>query len=250
MLVIVGGIGTGTYVYYDRSTESARRDQELSEAQAQLEKQQQEIAARDVELAERAETISNLESSNEKLEIEKKLLLVTERLYTLKDIQVLDTDDGVVSRFNLVERGHYQSSRAFEVQGEQAYCEFLVIKFKEEFTMLADEARRQGSICYLRRVFGNEEQPEEGTVVESTDKLPMPYRPGGRVTGFEQRLMQDFWLLHTDPERAEEHGIRAIHPEAPSMILKEGLEYDLILKASGGVEVKVRRAPPQPGETA
>jgi hypothetical protein len=68
------------------------------------------------------------------------------------------------------------------------------------------------------------------------------------MTEFEREIWRQFWDFANDPDKAEQAGIRAAHPEAPSIKLRPGKEYVIKLRASGGLSINPKGTPPADAE--
>ncbi len=126
--------------------------------------------------------------------------------------------------------------RKFTINGDILYVDAWVAKFQDEFVELGDPIR--GSTIYLfRRLFGEDQRPSEGFVLDEEGSLPLAYRSQGEVSEFEKEIWEKFWFLANNPEEAARKGLRAVHGEAVYMKLEEGKRYRIQLRASDGLSI-------------
>jgi hypothetical protein len=122
------------------------------------------------------------------------------------------------------------------------YVETLVVKFTDEAVESADPFRST-SICLFRRVFGENQNPKDGFVLDAPGGQPVIYRTGGPPSDFEKEIWSRFWDYSNNPDEAAKKGIRAAHGEAPSQKLLPGMRYKLNLRASGGLSIQPEKLP-------
>jgi hypothetical protein len=138
-------------------------------------------------------------------------------------------------------------SRMFTVKGDMVYVETLVVKFTDEAVESADPFRST-SICLFRRVFGENQNPKDGFVLDAPGDQPIVYRTGGPPSDFEKEIWSRFWDYSNNPDEAAKKGIRAAHGEAPSQKLLPGMRYKLNLRASGGLSIQPEKLPGKGGD--
>jgi hypothetical protein len=134
--------------------------------------------------------------------------------------------------------------RVFNVKGDVAYVDALVVKFTDE-SVEAGDPLRGTSICLFRRIFGEHQNPVDGYVLDAVGSRPAGYGSGREATEFEREIWAQFWELANNRALAEKKGIRAIHGEAPSQKLAMGKRYKVLLRASGGLSFQTEDAPPR-----
>ncbi|MFT7465409.1 MAG: hypothetical protein ACI9EF_003776 [Pseudohongiellaceae bacterium] len=124
--------------------------------------------------------------------------------------------------------------------GRFAYIESLVIKFNDDHVEQGD-SWRGASLCLFRRMFTEDQRPEDGLILDPVGVEPLAY--GGDGDGSEVApLWRRFWDYANDPEAAREAGVRAIHGEAPFIELRPDASYLLELRASGGLSLRREEA--------
>ncbi len=124
-----------------------------------------------------------------------------------------------------------------EIEGKLLYIDALVIKFSDQYVEGGD-ALRGTSVCIFRRLFGEEQKPSDGAVLDRTGTRPLPYRGDDLPDPFYDELWERFWDYANDPEAAAAQGVRAVHGEAPYMELRPGKTYRVELRASGGLTIR------------
>jgi hypothetical protein len=70
-------------------------------------------------------------------------------------------------------------------------------------------------------------------VLDEVGAAPRVYSRGRKLSDFEKKIWDDFWLIANDPGKARELGIRAAHGGAPFMKVEKGKSYRILLRASG-----------------
>lgn len=126
--------------------------------------------------------------------------------------------------------------RELEIEGRRIYVESLVIKFDDRFVEQSD-ALRGTSICLFRRLFGEEQRPNEGVPLDAEGVQPIVYS-GDDPNPLHGLLWRRFWDYANDPDLARSQGVRAIHGEAPFIEMRPGKTYRVELRSSGGLTIQ------------
>ena len=87
--------------------------------------------------------------------------------------------------------------------GDVLYVDYWVVKFDDKFVEQGNDPLRGASICLLRRLFGEYQQPSEGEAVDTAGKRPAAYGQGAPLTDFESDLWRNFWHYANDRAKAE-----------------------------------------------
>lgn len=225
------------------STKLVETEQALSSAQEDIAAKSATIAAQGVTIQEQGENIERLETSLSLLKVDKRLARITAidqgtdattgKPFTLVEFVELGEDEQPID-----------TPRQFRLQGNEVYVDFWVVKFDDKYVENAD-LERSTSICLFRRLFGNEEQPEEGFPLDQVGSRPSAYSRGSKMTDFEKKIWGDFWNIANKEMVAEELGIRAAHGQAVSMKMQKGKSYKVQLRASDGLSILPdEKAPP------
>jgi hypothetical protein len=237
-LGILGAMGAGSWVFYDswvgRSRELERKRQELVQKDLEIQGLQSEILEKDA-------TIERLDLAMRLLKVERRLaqVIVLEQTGSLEQ-----GDFKTRCRFVEVnEQGEpLGDPQEFTIEGDLLYVDAWVVKF-EDLLVEQGDPLRSASLCLFRRLFGEEQKPADGLVLDTPFERPAIYGGEDNLSDLEKEVWQNFWEYANDPERAAELGIRAAHGEAPSMKLKKGQIYELSLRASGGLTFSPQRIP-------
>jgi len=123
----------------------------------------------------------------------------------------------------------------------------LVIKFDNESVARGD-ALRGHSLALFRRVYGDNQAPEDGYWLSTPGEVPDIYRVAEHPSAFERDLWRDFWSYATDPAAARAAGVRVAQGEAVYAPMAEGEAWNLTLDADGGLNLMKtgRTSAPQP----
>jgi len=129
------------------------------------------------------------------------------------------------------------------IPGRFAYIESLVIKFGDDYVEQGG-TWRGASLCLFRRLFTEQQRPEDGLILDPVGVEPLAYGGDGDGTPVTD-LWRGFWDYANDPAAAREAGVRAIHGEAPFIELRPDGSYLVELRASGGLSLR-REEPDRP----
>ena len=138
------------------------------------------------------------------------------------------------------------ASRELTLPGQEVYFDTLVIKFDDHFIEQSDPLKGQ-ALMLFRRIFSSTQRPEDGFVIDMDGQAPEIYAERQAPNGFEKEIWKRFWELANDSKLAKEHGVRAIHGDAPYMRLEPDRIYEVLLRSTGEVIITpgTRLAPPQ-----
>lgn len=255
--LLLGGVlliaGWWTWFLRDKLGDGERR---LAQSQAQLEVLAQDLSEREARIDELGRTIASRDATIEAQGVElaaqaAEILALDAALELLKvdhrlaEIRVLeqgsDPDGSVFTRVLFVELdpGGEPLGEGIEavVRGRTVYVETLVIKFDDHYVESGD-ALRGTSICLFRRLFGEDQRPTDGVPIDTAGQQPLVYAGDEPPPPLHRDLWNRFWEYANDPELANEHGVRAIHGEAPFIELRPGRTYRVELRASGGLTIR------------
>jgi hypothetical protein len=128
-------------------------------------------------------------------------------------------------------------AKEFQVEGDVVYVDAQVIKFDPSFLSAQDLA--QGSTLLLfRRLFGEFQAPADGFALDQGGDFPPGYSAEAGAE-FAQELWQNFWQYANRPEVVRRSGIRAMHGEAPYIKVIPGGRYELELRSSDGLSIRL-----------
>ena len=245
MSLIVGVLGIGGFFGYNEYTkhdrEIAHREEQLQLAREHMVALESEIAMRDAELQYKTEQINRLETSIQ-------LLKTDQRLARLEVLEIERDEAGKVLKSKLAftemsaDGEALSAAKEFELPGDVVYVDNWIVKFDDIYIENGDVARGT-SLCLFKRIFSEEQTPNEGFELDEVGMRPQAYARGGQMTDFEKELWGDFWEFANDEEKAKAKGIRAANGEAVSIKVREGKTYEIELRASGGLSIRPMNTP-------
>jgi len=265
-IVLVGGLGYGGWygynVYNKSEIEAQQARQELASAREQLSHAEADLEAKDAIIADKDDEISHLnddvqrqQAEIERLETAKRLLTVDHRVALLTVVGQKRDETGKVLESE-VEFQELNSNgdpldepRRFTIKGDIVYIDSWVVKFEDKYIEQADLLRGT-SLVLFRRIFGEQQKPSDGFLLDQEGGRPAAYAAGGEMSEFERKIWGDFWAVADDDQKQAEFGIRAMHAEAPSRPVKEGMRYRITRRASGGLTFEKDGEAPQPAKPA
>lgn len=240
-------VGSGIFFGYSEYTKRERllrdKDQEIQFAQQQLVSMQGELESKQSEIADLNESLAEQVAQNEKLQTALHLLKTDQRLARLKVVDIQRDEQGaaITSTVEFAELSpsgdQLSAPRRFELPGDIIYIDNWVVKFDDSYIERGD-IERGTSLCLFRRIFSEQQTPNQGISLDEIGMRPQAYARGGKLSEFEQRLWSEFWEFANDPQRAQELGIRAANGEAVSIQVREGKTYHISLRASGGLSIE------------
>jgi len=126
--------------------------------------------------------------------------------------------------------------KEFTVEGDVVFFDGMVVIFPGEMVMDGKER----AIHLWRRVFGENMNPSEGFMIETTGEEPGRYREVFKRLGQQEKRMfwTAMWDLSNDSKALQEHGVKAIYGDALSIRMKRGLVYTFTLGNDGQVTVE------------
>jgi hypothetical protein len=254
LLGVGGWIGLKTYLadkwalqqaqaqLTDREAEVTRlsqdltaRQKEIGELSGQVQRQATQIVALNKDLEAKQQEI-------ERLQAVVKLLKLNQRVAQIHVLGQERSEDGKELRttFSFVEVNEegrpIEQAKTFTIKGDVVYVDAWVVKFDYAHLEQSDPLRST-SICLFRRVFGEDQRPADGFVLDAVGSQPAAYRTGGKPSEFEQQIWSRFWEYANNPTLAKQAGVRAAHGEAPSIKLLPGRSYRVLLQVAGGLSI-------------
>jgi len=203
------------------------------------------------QLREQKETIFKLEQEKQRLEAYLKILKHIERRARIEVLrQAKDQQGNLQTTIRFTETDDagkpINVSRELTLPGQEVYFDTLVIKFDDHFIEQADPLKGR-ALMLFRRVFSSAMRAEDGFIIDIVGQAPEIYAEHQAPSGFEEELWKRFWELANDETLAKEHGVRAIHGDAPYMRLEPDRVYEICLRSTGEVIITpgTRMAPPQ-----
>jgi hypothetical protein len=196
-----------------------------------------------------AQKLQEKDRQIERLKTAIKLLKVDHRIAQIAVVdQWREADtDRLMTRFRFVEVDQdgnpLEEPREFVIDGDVVYIDAWVAKFADEHIESGDDPLRSTSICLFRRIFGERQRPEDGFPLDPIGSRPIAYSRGTEMSEFEKQLWASFWDYANDPAKAAKAGLRAVHGEAPSIQLRKGMLYKILLRASDGLSIVPEKLP-------
>lgn len=242
-LAIVGGGGYWGYRQFATERDKvAIAERELLGLQDQLGKSKAALVAAEnerkvleTELAERVKQIERLQTSLQ-------LLKVDQRLARLDVLSVELGSEGKPTktkvRFTELSPGGeaLSAGREFEFASDVVYIDNWIVQFDDQFVEAAD-IEKGTSLCLFRRIFAENQAPEQAYSLDEIGMRPQAYARGGAMSDFEKEIWGKFWDFANDPEKAAEKGIRAANGQSVSIQLRPNMSYSIQLRASGGLTI-------------
>jgi hypothetical protein len=250
--VLVGLLGYGGYLGYSELNERDRilqaKDDQIELAQQQLVSLQDELTVKSGEIQQLGDDLREKLRQIEKLETSLHLLKTDQRLAVLNVLEVTRDESGraVTSELEFIELSPTGDSisapRKFSLPGDIVYIDNWIIKFDDSYIEQGD-IERGTSLCLFRRIFSEQQTPNDGVPLDEVGMRPQAYARGGRISEFEQMLWNDFWEFANNPQKAADMGIRAANGEAVAIQVREGMSYNITLRSSGGLSINAVAAP-------
>jgi hypothetical protein len=218
--------------------EIGRRDEQIQEQGRLLEERAAEIRQLTLDLAEKQKRIQALEVALALLKVDRRVA----RLEVLAQGARDGDDPGRVRttlRFSELDPDGEPLGPGQEltVEGKTIYVESLVIKFEDHYVEQGDPLRGT-SLCLFRRLFGENQSPSEGVPLDPAGEQPLAYGGTEGLPALHRALWERFWDYANDPDLAATLGVRALHGEAPFIEARPGKSYRVELRASGGLSIE------------
>jgi hypothetical protein len=203
------------------------------------------------QIRQQKETILRIEQEKQRLEAYLKILKRIDRRARVEVLRQVKDQQGNLQttiRFTEVDDTGKPISAARELTlpGQEVYFDTLVIKFDDHFIEQGDPIKG-AALMVFRRVFSSTMRAEDGFVIDKEGQVPEVYAERHAASEFEKDLWKRFWDFANDEKLANEHGVRAIHGDAPYMRLEPDRVYEISLRSTGEVIITPgsRVAPPE-----
>jgi hypothetical protein len=193
------------------------------------------------QIREQKETIGRLEQEKQRLQAYLKILEHVDRKARVEVLtQARDQQGNLQTTIRFTETDASGKpitvSRELTLPGQDVYFDTLVIKFEDHFIEEGDPLKGHALLLF-RRIFSSTMRPEDGIVIDREGQPPQVYAGQQAPTAFEQELWKRFWELANDEKLAKEHGVRAIHGDAPYVRLEPDRVYEVLLRSTGEVVI-------------
>lgn len=245
VIILLGAFGTAAYLGYEKWLKpELLNGEELEKTKGELleSKRQQALLAR--QIAEKQREIEILTVENERLETAKRLLKVDHRLARVQ-VKSVGVDPATGKGFSVVEFREIGDDgkvigepKEYRLAGDEIRVDCWIVSFDDKYVEEADLLRGT-SLCVFKKIYGNGDGPDGGHVLEGSNSRPLRYAgKSPKESDFEKKIWSDFWEISTNPEKAQEMGIRANHGQVNYVKAKEGVTYLVELRASGGSSIR------------
>ncbi len=235
LILIFGFVAYGLWGLYQHVMQRVNLEKEVGQLREELKIQSEENKALRSKNQELMREVERLRLANRLLKVDTRLAILDvlrqEGSPTEQNLRTTVVFQEVDSTGRPIAPRHQ-----FTIDGDVLYIDAWVAKFQDQFVELGDEFRG-GSICLFRRLFGENQKPSEGLVLDLEGDSPGAYREGREVSEFEREIWANFWKLANDPAQAEKRGLRAVHGEAVYMKLVPGTRYRIQLRSSDGLTI-------------
>ena len=193
------------------------------------------------QIHEQKETIAKLEQDKQRLEAYLKILKHIDRRARVEVLrQANDQQGNLQTTIRFTETDDtgkpINASRELTLPGQEVYFDTLVIKFDDHFVEQGDPLIGQ-ALMLFRRIFSSTMRAEDGFVIDKDGQVPEIYAGRQAPSGFEKDLWKRFWEIANDEKLSKEHGVRAIHGDAPYMRLEADRVYEICLRSTGEVVI-------------
>lgn len=104
------------------------------------------------------------------------------------------------------------SEELFVVTGKVVHFDALIVKFSDDFVKDG-----KGRALYLwRRIYGDEQSPATGTLIQSPDQAPERYRAISQSLRLKDQpiFWNAIWELANDPQQLSRYGVTAVFGNA------------------------------------
>jgi hypothetical protein len=191
------------------------------------------------QIREQRGTILKLEQENQRLQTYLKILERIDRRARVEVLRQAKDQQGDLQttiRFTEVDDAGkpINTSREFTLPGQEVYFDTLVIKFDDHFVEQGDPIKG-GALMVFRRIFSSTMRAEDGFAIDKDGQVPEVYAERQAASDFEKDLWKRFWDLANDEKLAKERGVRAIHGDAPYMLMEPDRVYEICLRSTGEV---------------
>lgn len=238
---VVGYFGYFGYQNYVKPSHEAKQAiADLATLKEDFEKQQGLLQESQKELAEVTEL-------NERMATSMKLLKVDKRVANIKVLSTEEDEDGnPLMNVSFIEVGgdgeEVGSSKNYTIKGNKFYVDGWIVAFEDKYIEQADELRG-ASLFVFKSIYGNDERPRDAQRLDDDSQDRPGIYQDDRKSEFEQKIWSDFWGVCNDPHKQQELGIRASHGQTTYIVGQEGKTYQVEIRASGSMGIKILNEP-------
>jgi len=247
VLILLGIVGGGSYWGYMKISEEQRKAESIERELVGLQdKLGQASKALKISQAENDSLKLDVEAKRkeiEKLQARLQLLKVDTRLARLDVLSLVPGAEGQppIAKIRFTELSPsgdaLSAGKEFEFNSDLIYVDNWIVQFDDKFVETAD-IDKGTSLCLFRRIFSDQQKPNDGFSLDEIGMRPQAYSRGGELSEFEKEIWSKFWDFANDKTKAEAMGIRAANGEAVSVKIRPNMSYMLQLRASGGLSIE------------
>ena|SRR4051812_15457944 len=213
------------YNFYEGNTREAKLQQEL--------------------LAER-QRADALAQKNEALKVVVKRLQTQKRVAKIYVVDQKKTDDGrtettlLFTEYARDGKTLLPNAREITIDGVGAHLDAYVIQFDGKYVEENDPLRGH-SVALFKRVFGDNQPPNQAFNLDTPGDIPEAYRASGvdpKLAPLEKELWKDFWRLADDKAYRDSMGVKLAYGSgAFREVMKKHQTYTLTLDPQGGLRM-------------
>jgi hypothetical protein len=262
LLLLVGGAGYGGYKAYDLYNEPQKQLKEkqaaLDDLQSKFKQANDDLATRQKEIADLSVQLKEKIAEVDRLQLARKLVSVQHRLARLTVLEQREVPslipaapaigtEATASRPNIMTKIEFVDineqgqpigePKKFDIKGDMIYVDYLTVNFEDKYIEKSD-LDRSTSIALFQRIFGEHQEPAKGFQLDTVGTRPTAYARGTKMSDFEKKIWNDFWLIANDTKRAKELGIDAIQGKAVAIRAQPGKSYEIKLRSTGDITIR------------
>lgn len=245
---VVGYFGYFGYQNYVKPSQDAKQAMaDLETLKADFEEQQNLLAKSQKQLGESQKHLATANKLNERLTISMKLLKVDKRVANIKVLSTEKDEDGnplMNVSFTEVDADGAEVgiSKNYTIKGSKFYVDGWIVAFDDKYVEEADELRG-ASLFVFKSIYGDGEAPRDAQRLDDDSQERPGIYADDQKSEFEQKIWSDFWGVCNDTHRQQELGIRASHGQTTYILGKEGKTYQVEIRASGSMGIKIVNEP-------
>ncbi len=209
LTLLVGTFGLGGYSVYSEYTKRERelreKAEEIAAANEKLVMLRDELETKDAEINRLGLDLKQKEQQISKLKTSMQLLKTDQRLARLDVVSVERDENGTVTgsqlkvTFELSPQGKpITQAKTINLPGDIVYVDNWIVKFDDKYVENGDVARGT-SLCLFRRIFSEQQSPNDGVSLDEVGMRPQAYASGGVTSDFEKQLWGEFWEIAKQP---------------------------------------------------
>lgn len=246
-LLIIGVCGVVGYFGYFGYENYVKPSQDAKQAIAELATLKQDFERQQGVLEKSQKQLEAATELNERLTTSMKLLKVDKRVANIKVLSTeKDTDGNPLMDVSFTEVDadgqEVGVTKNYTIKGTKFYVDGWIVAFEDKYIEQADELRG-ASLFVFKSIYGDGEVPRDAQRLDDDSQTRPGIYQDDRKSDFEQKIWSDFWGVSNDPHLQNELGIRASHGQTTYIEAKEGKTYQVEIRASGSMGLKIVNEP-------